>query len=170
MAQVVLDSAGITHPACGDDHRPGLDLIERHRLLDFPNESDGRLVGMPPVPGDQVARRSIEQIHVLQRQGRRRLGHGRINMYRHGRQPAAPYQVGQDEQDLLGPAYRKGRQNDIAVLARQRVLERVDQFILRVGHVLVQPVAVGGLDNQDVSLGYGCGVIENRPVGLTKVS
>jgi hypothetical protein len=89
--------------------------------------------------------------------------HRRIDHHLQVAQAAAPHQVREDENHFLRAADGKGRHDDVAALAPQRAVDRLDQLLLGRLERLVQAVAVGRFDQQHVGLLDRLRIVQHRP-------
>ena len=168
MAQVVADAPPLAHARGRDDDRAVLDPVERHRLLDALGEAHADALA----PGPQgLLRILIQPLVILEGEARGLRRHRRIDVHlKILRNAAILGQLVQHVDHLLGAADGKGWHDHIAALLEQGVVDRVRELFAGGIERLVQPVAIGGLDQQDVGLLDRGRVVHQRATGLAEVA
>jgi hypothetical protein len=79
-------------------------------------------------------------------------------------------QVGEEVEQVLGAAHRERRDHDVAAPLHDRLVECRHELVERLVEGLVQPVAVGRFDHEDVGLGDGRGIAHDRPARLPEIA
>ena len=168
VVQVVQHPAGIAHAAGRQNHCATLDAAQLDGIFHIADEVQLPPLRQPLRAAQQLARLGIKSGKVLECDGRGCHRHGRVDKNLHRRQAALFGQLGKVVEQLLRAAHGKGRNHHIA--ARHGVVDHLHQLFQRGAAVLVQPVAVGGFDQQHIGILDRRGVAQDGAAGLAQIA
>ena len=157
------------HPVRGDDDQRRRGLGDPLRLLDVLDDVLAREVERRLVRLQQRIRLLVVRLGVVAVDLRRRLRHRRIQVDRQVRDAARVQQPAQLPHDLLGPPDRE-RGDEQDALPPHRVVHDVGERVDRLARRLVLAAAVGGLAQDEVALGDGRRVADDRRAGPAEVA
>ncbi len=170
MLEMVNDTSSLTHPRRGNDDTRSPHGIEPLAVLRRRHKVDVARGKDIAIRRKGLQRLLVITFRVAPEHARGFVGQRGIDIDGNGIDPALAHQFLDPHDQFLRAPHREGRHDDLA-LVLPRMGDQVLGFLLHfLAGLFVQPVAVRGLQNQDVAGGRRLGIAQDRHVGPSQIS